>query len=136
MHRLIPSLFAIALLAAGCASSGGGRDDKALVMETLGVFKTGIESQDVAKIMESYSDTFMSPEGAAKADAEEFWSNANSQGWLDGAQVSLENVTVTVENDLAVAGPVSLQGPAGGFDLRINLKEEEGAWLIVSGDQW
>lgn len=136
MHRLVSVLAVLVLAAAGCASSGGGRDDKALVMETLGVFKAGIESQDVAKIMESYSAGFMSPEGAAKSDAEEFWSNANSQGWLDGAQVSLDNVTVTIENGLAVAGPVSLQGPAGGFDLRINLKEEEGAWLIVSGDQW
>ena len=135
MHRLL-SLTAILLLLAGCASSGGGRDTQALVMETLGVFKEGIESQNVERIMESYSEAFMSPEGAAKADAQEFWANANSQGWLDGAQVNLDNATIAVENGLAVAGPVSLQGPAGGFDLRINLKEEEGKWLIVSGDQW
>src|SRR5690606_13906066 len=51
-------LFALAVGAAGCATSGGGADNEAMIRSTLGVFKEGIESGDIEKLMSSYSDDF------------------------------------------------------------------------------
>lgn len=129
------AFLALVVLAVGCATSSSV-DNDALIRQTLNTMKEGIEQQDVDKIMTAYSENYSSSQAQGKEPVATFWGNAKDQGYLEGATAVLDSTTVTIDGDTATAGPVTLQGPAGGFDIRIDLAKESGGWLIVNTDEW
>jgi len=56
---------------------------------------------------------------------------------MAGIEVLLDDAEITVDGDAGEAGPVELSGSFGGFTLMMELqKEEDGAWRIVTMDQY
>jgi ketosteroid isomerase-like protein len=110
---------------------GAGRNPEAEVRASLQEWRAALLAQDLDTLMTSYSDNFSSNQGGTKEELRRFLQGAIDAGYLDGADVSLENTVVTVEGDRAVAAPVGLTSAAGGMALRLELVREGGQWLIV-----
>ena len=53
------------------------------------------------------------------------------QGYMDGAEVDLENAETTIEGDKAEVSGVELILDSGQMMLDLTLQKEKGSWLIV-----
>jgi len=127
---------AIALgLTTGCLSIGTAADEGS-VLDTLYTFKESIESEDIDKAMSVYSEKFETANGEDKAASRAFFERAGDQGYLEHAEVSLERTVIRLDGKTAVAEPVGLMSPAGGMDLSITLRNENGRWKFISAKEF
>lgn len=113
----------------GCAGLGGPSDAE-LIQGVLDGWKQGIEASDIDMIMAAYSKDFQNAEMDYDG-IKEFISGAIDMGYLDGAEVSFEDMEVMIEGDKATVYPINLSGAAGGITLEMVLGKSEGGWAIV-----
>ena len=140
MHRPIitGSLVAVllAVLVCGCASLGKGPADGERIAGMLADWKAALEAHDVDKLMTAYSEDFEGRGGAGKEQVREFLQGAIDQGYLDGAEISLEDAETTIDGGTASVGPVVLSSDRGAMEIELKLiKESDGAWRIVGSDR-
>ena len=126
----------IGLVLSGCAT-GGGATPEELIGKTLADWKTAIETEDIDAAMALVSDDFSGTQGGGKDGMQTFLEDAKDQGNMAGIEVLLDDVEITVDGDAGEAGPVDLSGSFGGFTLMMEFqKDDDGAWLISSMDQY
>ena len=117
-----------AALIGGCQM---GATDEALINTTIGTWKEAVIAQDLDKLMEMYSENYESMEGGDKEATREFMSGVFEQGYMDNAEVDLENAETTIEGDKAEVSGVELILDSGPMMLDLTLQKEKGTWLIV-----
>jgi len=120
-----------ALLVCGCQILGVGPSDEKLVSATMADWKAALIAHDLDKLMETYSEDYVSTQGDGKDSVREFIAGAIEQGYLDNVKVNLEDAQITIEGDKANVGPVELTSDAGTYVLEYTLQKEDGTWLIV-----
>ena len=120
-----------ALLVCGCQILGVGPSDEELVSATMADWKATLIAHDLDKLMETYSEDYVSTQGGGKDSVHEFIAGAIEQGYLDNVKVNLEDAQIMIEGDKANIGPVELTSDAGTYVLEYTLQKEEGIWLIV-----
>ena len=129
------TLVAAALLASGCATTGGG-NAQAAIDSTLASWKAGLEKLDIDSLMKNYSESFSSSRGDDKAAVKEFLLRAKEEGYLDGAKADLGNTKVSIEKDTATAAPIEISGDRGDMSISLTLKKEaDKVWRIVGSEE-
>ena len=125
-------------LTGGCITGKKGPSDKELVAQTLGEWKAALEAQDIDKMLLCYSDSYQGDQGEGKAQLAEFLENVKTQGYLEGAEVDLEDAETVIENGIATVAPVDLSSDAGGLTLELKLKKDpDDIWRITgTGDYY
>ena len=125
------------VLVAGCLTTGKGPSDEELVAGMLAEWQAAFEAQDLDRMMVVYSEDYLGSRGEDKEQLREFVAGAMEQGYLEDAEINLEDAETTIEGDTATVAPVTLSGAQGSIDLQIDLKREaDKAWRIVSGEQY
>lgn len=117
-------------LASGCATMGK-KSPEEQVRAQLSTWRDGLMAKDLDLLMSVYSEDFTSDQGGTKSDLRNFVQGAIDAGYIDNAEVRLDNTIVTVEGDKAIASPVQLVGPMGGMDLKLEFAQEAEGWMIV-----
>lgn len=128
-----------AVISCGCASLGKGPSDEDLIAGILADWKAAVEAQDIDKMMAVYSEDFEGEGGAGKPEAREFLESAKEQGYLDDAEVILEDAETVIEadTDTATVAPIGLEGAFGSVDLELYLtKEADGVWRVTESGQY
>ncbi len=120
-----------ALLVCGCQILGVGPSDEELVSATMADWKAALIAHDLDKLMETYSEDYVSTQGGGKDSVHEFLAGVIEQGYLDNVKVNLEDAQIMIEGDKANIGPVELTSDAGTYVLEYTLHKEEGIWLIL-----
>jgi ketosteroid isomerase-like protein len=117
----------------GCASLfGGGPSDKELVEATLAEWKAGLEAQDIDKLMAQYSEDFEGQRGG-KPELRGFLEGAIDQGYVEGAEVDLDEAETAIEGDMAWVTGVYVETETGGATIDFELKKEaDGVWRIIT----
>lgn len=118
------------LLAAGCATLYQSPEEQ--VSDALAAWKAALEEQDIDAMMALYSEDFQSAEMGSKEELGQMLDQIQSQGYLDNMQVSIDSAEITVEGDIASAGPIMLDGGEGGMRITLEFTKEKGGWLITS----
>ncbi len=139
MSRLIVSVVLMGSLVfvAGCATTGKGPSDEELITTMLAQWKAAFEAQDIDGMLAPYSEDYEGSRAESKEQVREFLTGAIDQGYLDDAELSLEDAETAIEGDTATVAPVTLSASPGSIDLQFNLKKEAGnVWRIVSSDQY
>ena len=95
-----------------------------------------LKAGDVEKVMTGYADDFKSDQGMDKAAFTTFLADAKSQGFLDGMDVSLDNLVATVDGEKAKAEGIELEGSFGILTLGFELQKRDGKWIITYQSQY
>ena len=101
-------------------------------MLTLGQWKAGLETHDIDRMVETYSEDYAEWPFGDKIGVHEFFSNAAERGLLKNAEVSLDKVKLTIKGRNATAWPVFFRSSLGLRTFEIALTCEQGAWRITS----
>lgn len=133
---VIMKLGVVVLAAALIGGCQMGPTDEALINTTIGTWKTAMIAQDLDKIMETYSEDFESMEGGDKEASREFLEGFFEQGYVDNAEVDLEEAETKIEENEAEVSGVELILEQGTITLDFTLQKEEGNWLIVGVDTY
>ena len=122
-----------AVLISGCQM---GATDETLINTTIGTWKEALIAQDLDKLMETYSEDFESMEGGDKEASREFLEGFFDEGYVDGAEVDLEEAETTIEENEAEVSGVELILDMWTITLDFTLQKEKGAWLIVGVENY
>lgn len=124
-----------ALVTAGCATTGGGKDRKS-IDTTLAGWKAALEKQDIEGMMKAYSESFKSDRGNTKAEVKDFLTRAKEDGYLSGAKVDMTKTQINLDKGTATAGPIELNSSQGSMSISVTLKmDPDKVWRIVSSAQ-
>ncbi len=118
----------------GCASllGGGGPSDAELVAAALAGWKTGMEAQDIDKMMAQISEDFQGQNGG-KPELKALLEGAIDQFYLDGAEVDIDVAETTIEGETASVMGIGLETDMGEATMDMELKKEaDGAWRIIA----
>ncbi|MCJ7692882.1 MAG: nuclear transport factor 2 family protein [Sedimentisphaerales bacterium] len=128
--------FGVVVVVCGCGVLGP--TDAELVALRMGEWEVGLVERDVERMMENYSEDFVSSDGERKEAIEQIVRTAIAEGYLAGMEVDLEDAEVTVDGTKAEVYPVLLDLPAVGEQMRYKyrLKKKEGEWLIVGSEEY
>jgi len=126
---------AAVLLMGGCQLFGPS--DEELISLTMVQWKRALVAKDVEKMMEVYSEDFVSGDGNDKEAVREIVAWAIDEGYLDGIEVDFEKAGMGIEDEEATFDPVELKFISGdrqryGYTLR----KEKGVWLIVRSREY
>lgn len=116
-------------VASGCATMGKKSPEEMVRMQ-LETWREALVAKDIDQLMTVYSENFTSDQGGSKTELRDFLQGAIDAGYLDNAEVNLDNTVVTVEGDQAIATPIELRSPMGGMALKLEFVKEDGVWLI------
>ena len=133
---VIMKLGVVVLAAALIGGCQMGATDEALINTTIGTWKEALIAQDLDKLMETYSEDYESMEGGDKEATREFMEEVFDQGWVDNAEVDLEEAETTIEENEAEVSGVELILEQGTITLDFTLQKEKGAWLIVGVENY
>lgn len=118
------------VLLAGCATT----PPEDLIKAQVGAFKAGIVAQNIDAIMAPFSEAFEHNEWGDKAGAKDFMKQAIDMGYLEGVEVNIDEVKVTVTGDKATAEPIEISGSFGSITVELAFTKEEGGWMITGLD--
>jgi len=128
----------IALIAGGCATSGGGGDPKVAVQNTLDSWKAAIIANDVDKIMATISANFEHDgydyQAKDKAALADFIDEADQMGYFDDVEIFFDNATITIEEDVANVIGIEYVIDQGTATIDLAITKEKGGWLIADMD--
>jgi len=124
------TVFAVALC--GCQTLGVGPSDEELVSTKMAEWKAAMVAKDLDKLMATFSENYLSSRGSGKDAMRERMAGAIERGFLDSAEVNIEDAQITIEGDKATLSPVEFTSDRGTMALEYTLQKENGAWLIVS----
>lgn len=122
------------ILMCGCATGPKGPTDVELIAAQAENFKTALLAKDIDALMETISEDFYHPEMGDKAAAKDFLEQAMDSGYLDEAEMDLENAETEIEGDTATVYPLELSGPAGSVTIGLDLKKDAEGWFISEID--
>jgi len=111
--------------------------DGELINLTMVQWKRALVAKDVDKMMEVYSEDFVSSDGNGKEAVRELVEWAIDEGYLDGIEVDLEVAEMEIEDEEAIFDPVELKFVSG--DRRrygYTLRKEKGLWRIVRSREY
>jgi len=135
MKKLVIMKLGVVVLAAALIS-GCQATDEALISRAMGKWKEALIAQDLDKLMETYSEDFESMEGGDKEASREFMEGFFEQGYVDDAEVDLEEAETTIEENEAEVSGVELILDMATVTLDFTLQKEEKAWLIVGVENY
>ena len=133
---VIMKLGVVVLAAALIGGCQMGPTDEELINTTMGKWKEALIAQDLDKLMETYSEDFESMEGGDKEASREFLEGFFDEGYVNGAEVDLEEAETTIEENEAEVSGVELILDMGTITLDFTLQKEKGAWLIVGVENY
>ena len=119
----------------GCAG-GGGKSDEELIQEIVDLAMAALVAQDIDAMVSAYAEDFTSDQGGGKAEMKEFLNGAKEQGFLDGIQVDLSNLVITIDGEKATAKPIDLEGAFGALTVEFELAKRDGQWLVTYQSQY
>lgn len=119
---------AAAVVLGGCHS---GASDQKLITNTMADWQTAMQAKDVDKIMEAYSENYTSERGSGKDGVRQFMTRAFERGFMDSAEVKVDEAEAAIDGDKATFGPVKFVSDRGEFVLEYSLAKEDKAWRIV-----
>ncbi len=119
----------VAVLLCGCQM---GSSDEKLINTTITNWKAALITQDLDKLMDSYSEDYESDRGFDKEDIRGFMERGIDEGFLDNIEVDIEGAEITIEGDKAQVAPVVWTGRRGEMTIEFTLQKEGDTWRIVS----
>ncbi len=134
---VLMSVMALALVSAivtGCATSGPALSDEELVKLQLDKWSQGLIEQDMEKFLSTVSENFSARQAPDKETLGGFIEQAIEAGYLEEAEVSLEDAQFTIENGVCSVYPVDLMSMAGSVAVELTFTKEEGGWLVTGMD--
>lgn len=103
--------------------------DEEGVMATMEKVKQAIAEQDIDKIVENYSDNFVSDEANGIDELRIFWQAVKEAGYMEKIEINLETAKLEISDGVAL---ISLLDDEGEVDMRFELQKEDGeVWLIT-----
>jgi len=127
----IVGILAVAVMA-GCAGYAKGPTDAELVQGVIDSWKAAMVAQDIEKIMAAYSEDFSNYEVPDKDGIREFLEGAIDMGYLEDAEIFLEDAETEIEGESATVYPIDFASAAGEVTMELTLTKEAGGWLITS----
>ena len=103
-----------------------GMSDEEAVQSVVNTWKTALEMQDGELMKSVLAEDYVNGRGMGRDEYAE--SVSGGPEGEDG--IDITNTQYTIEEDTAVAKPVTLN-TMGGMDLQLTMKKAEGTWLIV-----
>lgn len=128
----IVALCTLALMS-GCATSGKMTPEEAIGAKVV-AFKDALLAKNLDGMMAIFSDKFEHNEWGDKAGAKDFMSQAIDMGYLDGAEVNLEDKEIKVEGDTASVYPIEISGSFGAVTVELVFANEAGNWMVTGLD--
>jgi len=116
---------------AGEATAGG---DQAQIEAIVANWKEGMLALDVDKATVAYSESYEDAQAGSKEEAIEWFRGIMEQGFLEGIEVSEEDMEVEVDGSEAIVGPFDVTSDAGAWTIDMYLEKEDAGWKIVSLD--
>ena len=130
-------VMALALTAAfvtGCATGGKALTDEELVRLQLDQWSQGLIEHDMDKFLATISENFSARQAPDKATLAGFIEQAIEAGYIEEAEVSLEDAQFTIENDVCGVYPVDLMSVAGSVSVELTFTKEDDKWLVTGMD--
>ena len=124
----------IAVLAGGCAMSGGGPSDEEAVAAAYGAWKTALLAQDVEAMLAVISPNFSHYEFGDKDGLKGFIEEAIDMGYLEDGEISDDDAETTIEEGKATIYPIDFSGAAGDVTIELTIAKEADGWLVTGMD--
>ncbi|HDP33557.1 MAG TPA: hypothetical protein ENN29_00430 [Candidatus Hydrogenedentes bacterium] len=132
LNGLVMVLFAA--LVTGCATGGSGLSDEEMVRLQLDQWSQGLIEQDMDKFLATISENFTARQAPDKETLAGFIEQAIEAGYLDEAEVSLEDAQFTIVDGVCSVYPVDLMSIAGSVAVELTFTKEDGKWLVTGMD--
>ena len=123
----------VVMLVCGCAAFGKGPSDEELIGTLLEQWKAAVIAQDIDAQMALLSDNFEGSEGD-KEETREFMLQVKEMGYLEDAQVLLEEAELTIEGNTATVSPIEIETAMGMATADLTLTKETTGWIITGMD--
>jgi len=123
----------VVLVAAGCATSGGMSPEQA-VQAKVEAWAAAMVAQDLDGMMALFSNDFEHYEWGDKEGAKEFMSEAIDMGYLEDIEISLDDMTLEVDDDEVIAYPIELSASFGSATITLTFIKEDYGYLISGLD--
>jgi hypothetical protein len=135
MRTTLGILAVTAVLAAGCATTGGAKvpPEQAVRAMLDNHFKPGLEQTDSAVFMQGVSESFKSGQFSSKQGLKSGFDQYVAEGSLNNAKVDMEKAAITAMDDGSYrAYPVRVTTSAGMATCDIRAKQDaDGVWRIT-----
>ncbi len=132
LAMLSAMLVAVALIAAGCATTAKGPTDEELIAKRIGEGVAAIKAKNRGAFDGMISKTFESSAVGDKEALLDYLKNADDSGFLDGLEIDLSEAKTTVTGDKATVEPVAANGSFGSLTLYFQGAKEKGVWVITN----
>jgi hypothetical protein len=119
-------------LAGGCQSVRSS--DEELIKGTMTNWKAALTTQDLDRLMATYSDNYGSARASSKDVVRQRMTRIFDRGYMDNVNVSLEGAEITIDGDKAEFGPVEFSSDEGMFTRQFTLQKEYEAWLLAGSN--
>jgi len=120
----------VAMVVCGCAAFGKGPSDEELIGAVLEKWKAATVAQDIEAQTALLSENFEGSEGD-KAETKAFMQQVKDMGYLDDAEVTLEEAEITIEGDTATVYPIEIVTAMGMATVELELTKEDTGWMIT-----
>ncbi|MHC4571832.1 MAG: nuclear transport factor 2 family protein [Planctomycetota bacterium] len=135
IRRAVVCAAAAVLLLGGCQLLVPS--DGELINLTMVQWKRALVAKDVDKMMEVYSEDFVTGDGGDKEDVRKLVEWAIGEGYLDDIEVDLEEAEMGIEDGEATFDPVELRFVSGDRQrYGYRLRKEKGLWRIVRSREY
>lgn len=118
------------VLAMGCATTGEKMSDEDLVRQQIDRWAAGLIEEDMDLFLSTISDSFSTAMAPDKQTLADFIGQAINAGYMDGAEVSLEDAHFVFDGGVCSVYPIDLISMAGSVSVELIFSKEEGQWLI------
>lgn len=119
------------VLAAGCATMGTTLSDEELVRMQIDRWAQGLIEEDMDGFLSTISDSFATSMAPDKEALAGFISQAIDAGYLDGAEIDLQDAQFNFDGDLCSVYPIDLMSMAGSVSVELIFTKEAGQWMIT-----
>ncbi len=124
---------AVVILTGGCATTKGPTDQE-MILGVLQTMKAGLEAGNVEQVGSVIAEDFYHDEAGDKATLLDFLQAGIDSGYTENGEVDLTQVQITIEGDTATAYPIPASSSAGSATAELQLKKQDGKWLVIGGD--
>ncbi|MCK5863021.1 MAG: hypothetical protein KAH38_11080 [Candidatus Hydrogenedentes bacterium] len=120
-----------AMLVTGCVTSGPSLSDEELVQLKVEQWSQGLIENDLDKFLATISESFSSRQADDKAELGGFIEEAIEAGYLEEAEVFLEDAQFTIEEGVCSVYPIDLMSSAGSVAIELTFIQEKGDWFVA-----
>jgi ketosteroid isomerase-like protein len=129
---LLMSVSATMASVGACAAVDGQTE---AVSQALENHHANLKSQDVEKIMASFSDDYLSGPGMDKAGLRTYYEDLVSRSTFEFMEIGVADSKISIEGDSATVQPVVYYTLVSTAAYVVRMKNEtDGVWRIVSTD--